>query len=192
MGGTCTSERNNEGSGCSINGTVIPNTYSSSIDPAVCRSVFAYGPRNDVNALTHLGKCPACCMHCKVWDRQGLLAGIMLERAAHIPTTSSVRSLLTFPTFPRPAGDGRSDSGSLCARSSLAFVFLLNNCNETDTAVNFDLKFNVETQGDCPTPLAELPWYFRLPMYFFLTIAVAAIPLILLAVGVTVWEGNAK
>jgi hypothetical protein len=100
MGGTCTRERNNEGSGCSINGTVIPSTCSSNVDPCVCRSVFAHGPSSGVNALTHLGKCPFCYMHCKVWDRQGFLAGIVLELVEHAPTTSSARSLPSSPISP--------------------------------------------------------------------------------------------
>lgn len=53
MGGTCSSKRNNEGSGCGgSSGSGVPNTYSSSIDPSVCRSVFADGPSSAFYTLT--------------------------------------------------------------------------------------------------------------------------------------------
>ena len=62
MGGTCTSERNNKGIGCSSdsNGTVVPNTYSSSIDPSVCLSVFADGPSSALFTLTSRSECLPC------------------------------------------------------------------------------------------------------------------------------------
>ena len=58
MAGTCTSERNNRGSGCrsGSNGTVVPNTFSSSIDPAVCRSVFVNGPSGAAITLADTGE----------------------------------------------------------------------------------------------------------------------------------------
>ena len=72
MAGTCTSERNNRGSGCrsGSNGTVVPNTFSSSIDPAVCRSVFVNGPSGASITLADTGECP-----CKGFVHRDLVPG---------------------------------------------------------------------------------------------------------------------
>lgn len=43
MGGTCSTQRNNEGSGCSGSGTVLPTTESGAT-AATCQAVFADAP----------------------------------------------------------------------------------------------------------------------------------------------------
>jgi hypothetical protein len=156
MGGTCTSERNNMGSGCSSNssGTVIPHTYSFSVDPAVCLSVFADGPSSALLTLNPPSECRISSLKCADCGSNGAACGDSWWESSHlpqrVPSEGGVQSTSTHPpTHPPTAGEGTFDSGSLCAKTEQGFVFLLNSCNQTGTAVDVDLTIDVAQSG-CP------------------------------------------
>jgi hypothetical protein len=151
MGGTCSSKRNNEGSGCSgSSGSVVPNTYSSSIDPSVCRSVFADGPSSAFYTLTPSER---------LLDRFHI-RGWLCERLSgqpNPPASTQNRPHRAQPCTAPPrshcAGPGRYtvvDSDSLCTNTYTGFFFLQNSCNQTGSAVDVDLRVEVtRCSGSC-------------------------------------------